>query len=77
MNQQEEMFHQWKNTCDSIGFLRGVIQNDFNRMLEDGHITKPMIAAGIVEFQNNYERLTSELYNLKVKIVEFLTEKSK
>ena len=45
--------------------LAGYVQNDFERMLEDGTTTKETINAEIIEMDKQYDEVIAELNELR------------
>lgn len=62
---QEKTFNAIKNMKHRIQGLAGYVQNDFERMLEDGTTTKKTINAEIEEMDKQYDKVITELNELR------------
>ena len=62
---QEKTFNAIKNMKYRMQGLAGYIQNDFERMLEDGTTTKETINAEIEEMDKQYDKVIAELNELR------------
>ena len=62
---QEKTFNAIKNMMYKMQGLAGYIQNDFERMLEDGTTTKETINGEIAEMDKQYDKVIAELNKLR------------
>tara|TARA_R110002049_G_scaffold231127_2_gene403392 strand:+ start:2565 stop:2858 length:294 start_codon:yes stop_codon:yes gene_type:complete len=62
---QEKIFNAIKNMKHRMQGLAGYVQNDFERMLEDGTTTKETINAEIIEMDKQYDEVIAELNELR------------
>ena len=46
-NKQQNLFHKIKGVTFNLNLLAGFVQNDFDRMLEEGYITKEELKTSI------------------------------
>lgn len=67
VNYQEKLFHEINNMKNNILNLAGLVQNDFNRLLDDGTITKEEIKNGIHDMDNSFNETINELNSLREK----------
>ena len=72
MKYQEELFNAWEFRGRSIGFLGNIIQQDFQKLLEDKIISKQGIINRKKLFIIEYEREIKSLNDLKNKTITFL-----
>ena len=61
MKTQEELFDHIKRLAFRVDDLKGSIQNDFNRMLADGTVTKESLKISREESFNYFEEVIKEL----------------
>jgi hypothetical protein len=71
---QEQIFIQWESTCNKLKSLKSFVQNDFNRMLHDGYVTKENIKESILEFNELYSNALNEISGLKTEIEKLLNK---
>ena len=64
---QEKVFNEIKNLKYKIQGLASYIQNDFERMLDDGTTDKEGISDGVIQMELDYTKLISDLNKVKVK----------
>lgn len=62
---QDKIFNAIKNMKHQMQGLAGYMQNDFERMLEDGTTTKETINAEIVEMDKQYDKVIAKLNELR------------
>ena len=62
---QEKTFNAIKNMMHQMQGLAGYMQNDFERMLEDGTTTKETINGEIAEMDKQYDKVIAELNKLR------------
>jgi ferritin-like protein len=74
MRTQEQIFTQWTEECQKLTLLNSFIQNDFERMLEDGTTTKEVIKDALVEFRNSYNKVGDNIHSLRVDIEKLMTK---
>lgn len=73
---QEHLFNEWTDSCGKLLLLNSFIQNDFDKMLQDGSITKDNIKKGMVYFNEAYSEIMSEISTIKSKIEKFVEVKT-
>jgi hypothetical protein len=73
---QEELFDDWKEDCHKLELLSGFVQNDLDRMLKDGMITKEDIKNSIVDFKEQYDKRIDHISELRRRIIDYLIKKS-
>ena len=70
---QEKLFNEVKAMQYRIHGLAAYIQNDFERMLEDGATNKETINAEIVEMDEQYDKFIGELNKLRKQALDLMT----
>jgi len=70
---QEKLFNEIKAMKYRIQGLAAYIQNDFERMLEDGTTNKEMINVEIVEMDEQYDKFIAELNKLREQARDLMT----
>ncbi len=70
---QEKLFNEIKAMQYRIQGLAAYVQNDFERMLEDGTITKETINAEITEMDEQYDKFINELNKLRKQARDLMT----
>ncbi len=70
--EQEELFNEIKNLKHRTSILSSYIQNDFNRLLNDGLIDKEQIKNSINDMQEDYDNLINYLILLKKQSTELM-----
>jgi hypothetical protein len=74
---QFDLYDEWSAECEKLKRLNSIIQNDLNRLLQDGYCTKEDISNSIQEFEKLFKDRVEKLNELKVQICKLLEEKSK
>ncbi|NPV13048.1 MAG: hypothetical protein HPY57_14880 [Ignavibacteria bacterium] len=64
---QQELFHEIVGIKHRIQGLAGFVQNDFDRMLEDGTTTKDGIKEAIEDMDKSFDKVVNELNLLREK----------
>ena len=75
MRTQEELFNEWKATCMKLERMNGIIQNNLDRCLADGHYTLTSISIGVIDFNTIYDRTIKELDKLRAEILQLVGSK--
>lgn len=70
--QQFNLYADWKQEVDDLKQVIAIIQNDFNRLKNDGYITKEQLADNILEFNKIFEDRIKNLFDKKQEINNFL-----
>lgn len=70
---QEKLFNEIKAMQYRIQGLAAYIQNDFERMLEDGTTNKEHINAEITEMDEQYDKFITELNKLRKQARDLMT----
>lgn len=70
--QQFNLYADWKQVVDDLKPVIAIIQNDFNRLKNDGYITKEQLADNILEFNKIFEDRIKNLFDKKQEINDFL-----
>ena len=70
---QEKLFNEIKAMQYRVQGLAAYVQNDFERMLEDGTTNKETINAEIVEMDEQYDKFIAELNKLRKKARNLMT----
>ena len=70
---QEKLFNEIKSMQYRIQGLAAYVQNDFERMLEDGATNKETINAEIVEMDEQYDKFIGELNELRKQARDLMT----
>ncbi len=74
---QEELFNKIIKQKSKIQNLAGYVQNDFNRMLEDGTATKEDIKNDIKNVEQDFDDFIKTIEELKQETIETLQFYSK
>jgi hypothetical protein len=64
---QQKLFHEIVGMKHRMQGLAGFVQNDFDRMLEDGTTTKDGIKEAIEDMDKSFDRVVNELNMLREK----------
>lgn len=70
---QEKLFNEIKAMQYRIQGLAAYVQNDFERMLEDGTTNKEQINAEIAEMDEQYDKFITELNKLRKQARDLMT----
>lgn len=70
---QEKLFNEIKTMQYRIQGLAAYVQNDFERMLEDGTTNKEQINAEIAEMDEQYDKFITELNKLRKQARDLMT----
>lgn len=70
---QEKLFNEIKDMQYRIQGLAAYVQNDFERMLEDGTTNKETINAEIIEMDEQYDKFITELNKLRKQARDLMT----
>jgi len=70
MKTQKELFNDIKNLALKVDDLKGWVQNDFNRMIADGTVTKEDILNSIDDIEINFVEVISKLTCMKSNVIE-------
>jgi predicted transcriptional regulator len=73
INLQQKLFHDIVVMKHRIQGLGGFVQNDFERMLEDGTITKDDIREGIEDMDKSFDKVINEMKILREKCKTIMT----
>jgi RNAse (barnase) inhibitor barstar len=72
--EQQDLFLDWNNKCNELRDLSSFIQNDFDRLLADGHTTPEEIIELRSEFFKQYVCLLTDIEVLYKKIYDLMSE---
>jgi hypothetical protein len=70
--EQEELFYQLRKLIPYVDILSSPIQNDLERMLSDGMITKDEIKRNIQDVDMKFLDYRNKVENLRHKTIKFL-----
>ena len=73
-NESKQLFTEWNLACGRLRLLSSFVQNDFDRMLQDGYVTKEDIKKSIPEFNELYSKAITQIFELKTEIEKVLNE---
>lgn len=65
MIETEKLFNQINKLSTRVSQLSHIVQNDFDRMLEDGYITKEELVGSIPEVELDFNNVIFELQELE------------
>jgi len=71
--EQEQLFSDIKTLSLRVDALKGFVQNDIDRLLEDGYTTRTEIVKSISEAEHFFEKCGKELESLKIRVVCLLS----
>jgi hypothetical protein len=74
MNKQKYLFNKFNRIGAEIKAISGIIQNDFNRIYNDGMIKNSSIQRAIIDLKSLYKETASEYRELYIETLEFLEE---
>lgn len=61
---QEELFNHWSGACKQLERLNLYIQNPFDKMLAEGHVTKDEIKEAQLNFSKEAQTFIATLISL-------------
>ncbi|MFA5433969.1 MAG: hypothetical protein WC319_14085 [Candidatus Paceibacterota bacterium] len=64
---QQKLFHEIVGMKHKIQGLAGFVQNDFDKMLEDGTTTKDGIKEAIEDMDKSFDKVINEMNTLREK----------
>lgn len=64
-NTQEELFNEIIFMKEKIQFLASYLQNDFEKMIEDGHVTNEILTDSIVNMKKDFSDVINKLIKLR------------
>ena len=68
MKTPEELFYDIKNLALKVDNLKGWVQNDFDRMIADGIVTKEDLRNNLDDVLDNFDERIEELNVLKLEV---------
>ena len=68
MKTQEQLFNDIKNLALKVDDLKGWVQNDFNRMIADGTVTKEDLKDSLEDILDDFDGKIDELNVLKLDV---------
>ena len=68
MKTPEELFYDIKNLALKVDNLKGWVQNDFDRMIADGIVTKEDLRNDLDDVLSNFDERIEELNVLKLEV---------
>ena len=68
MKTQEELFYDIINLAQNVDNLKGYVQNDFNRMLADGTVTKEDLKDSLEDILDDFDDKIDKLNVLKLDV---------
>jgi hypothetical protein len=71
---QEELFNEWNQKCSNLKVLKSFIQNDFNKMLSDGFITKKELLNAQKDFNKLFTNNMIEFNKLVTNINDLIDD---
>lgn len=71
--EQEQLFNEIKALSLRVDTLKGFVQNDIDRLLEDGYTTRTEIIRSVSEAEHFFEKCGKELESLKIRVVCLLS----
>lgn len=69
---QFQIFNDIKTTAIRVDSLSGFVQNDFSRLLADGHTTKDEIESSIPEINDSFSKIINNLKSLQERTVNLI-----
>ena len=69
---QEETFNEIVAMKYRMQMLAGFVQNDFERMLQDGMATKEEIAVSVLDVEQEFEKTKEMLDSLQEKVISII-----
>lgn len=75
MIKQKALFNESYRIAERVKSLSCFVQNDIDKMLEDGHITKEDIIKARQDAREQYNNAIKALYNHRNEVLEFLDDK--
>lgn len=69
---QEETFNEIVAMKYRMQMLAGFVQNDFERMLQDGMVTKEEIAVSVLDVEREFEKTKEMLDSLQEKVISII-----
>lgn len=69
---QEETFNEIVAMKYRMQMLAGFVQNDFERLLQDGMVTKEEIAVSVLDVEREFEKTKEMLDFLQEKVISII-----
>lgn len=69
MDKQEEIFYAIKALGEKVKTLSGFVQNDFDRLIEDGYVTADELRLSIQDVNDQFESAANELNALRENVL--------
>ena len=73
--EQEKLYNQIKNISDEIEKTTRYVQNDFDRAIDDGHISKDCLIEICEEFITESKKISENYAILITKVYDFIKSK--
>jgi hypothetical protein len=68
MKTQDELFEDIKNLAIKVDGLKGWVQNDFDRMIADGVVTKEDLVDSLVDIRDDFFKARNQLADIYFEI---------
>lgn len=69
---QKDIFNEIVAMKHRMQMLAGFVQNDFERMLQDGTVTKEEIAVSVLDVEREFEKTKEMLDSLQEKVISII-----
>jgi hypothetical protein len=76
MKTQEQLFNDIKNLALKVDKLKGWVQNDFDRMIADGTVTKEYLMDSLKNIHRDFDKATNELLIARLEVMELVEKKA-
>ena len=70
MKTQEELFDEIKYAATRTDSLKGFVQNDFERMILDGYLTKEELQRAVKDAEDQFNNVIGHLIVLRDEVME-------
>lgn len=77
MRPQAECFEEIRETGRRISTLAGIVQNDFELLVADGHVTRKELFDSTGEVRQAFDEQIDALMRLKEEVIQQLEDASK
>ena len=73
-NTQEYLFNEIILTAARVNDLKAHVQNDFDRLIQDGYLSKEQLLEGCANISEQFDTTIKELFKLKFGVLKYIKD---
>ena len=73
-NTQEHLFNKIILSAARVNDLKGCVQNDFDRLIQDGYLSKEELFESCSNIDQQFDATVKELFRLKLEVLKYIKD---